>query len=75
MSLWSLTNQQREFKRYYSKKHLWEFYPQNGGENQLAQIWNEITSLSLSSYVLKTHSREPILVLYLALKAHWKTTF
>ena len=27
-----------------------KFYPQNGGENQLAQIWIEITSLS--PYVL-----------------------
>jgi len=27
-------------------QHLWEFYPQDGGENQLAQIWIEITSLS-----------------------------
>jgi len=32
MSLWSLTDQQSVFKRYHSKKHLWEFYPQNGGE-------------------------------------------
>jgi len=29
---------------------LSEFYPQGGGENQLAWIWNEITSLS--PYVL-----------------------
>ena len=28
-----------------------EFYPQDGGRSQLAQIWNEITSLS--SYVYK----------------------
>ena len=26
----SLTGQQSIFKRYYSKKHLWEFCPQNG---------------------------------------------
>jgi len=36
MSLWSLIDQQSVLKRYHSKKHLWEFYPQNGGENQLA---------------------------------------
>jgi len=37
MSLWSLTDQQISvYKRYHSKKHLLEIYPQNGGENQLA---------------------------------------
>ena len=30
MSLWSLTDRQSVFKRYDSKKHSWEFYPQNG---------------------------------------------
>jgi len=43
---WSLTYQQSVFKQYHSNKHIYEFYPQDGGEKQLAQIWNEITSLS-----------------------------
>jgi len=34
------------FKRYHNGKHFSEFYPQDGGENQLAQIQIEITSLS-----------------------------
>jgi len=46
MSVWSLTCQQSVFKRYHSDKHLWEFYLQDGGKNQLAWIWNEITSLT-----------------------------
>ena len=46
MSAWSLTCQQIVFKSYNSSKHFWEFYPQDGGENQLAQIRNEVTSLS-----------------------------
>jgi len=32
----SLTYQQSVFKRYHSNKHFSEFYPQHGGENQLA---------------------------------------
>jgi len=32
MSVWSLTWQQRVFKRYQSGKHFSEFYPQDGGE-------------------------------------------
>jgi len=35
-SVWSLTCQQSVFQRYYTEKHLSEFYPQDGGENQLA---------------------------------------
>jgi len=46
MSTWSLTYRQSVFKWHQGKKHFWEFYPQDGGENQLALIWNEITSLS-----------------------------
>jgi len=46
MSIWWLTNQQSVFKRYQSDKRLSEFYLQDGGKNKLAQIWNEITSLS-----------------------------
>jgi len=42
-SVWSLTCQQRVFKRYHSGKHFPEFYPQDGGANQLAQIWIEIS--------------------------------
>ena len=34
------------FKCYHSDKHLSEFHLQDGGKNQLAQILNEITSLS-----------------------------
>jgi len=41
------------FKWQQSNKHFQEFYPQDGGENQLAQMWNEITSLS--PFVLSTH--------------------
>ena len=29
-------HQQSVFQRYYSEKHLAEFYPQDGGESQLA---------------------------------------
>jgi len=47
MSVKSLTYQQRVFKRYHSGKHFSEFYPQDGGENKLAQTWIEITSPSL----------------------------
>ena len=50
MSIWSLTYQQSVFKRYHSDKHLLEFYLQDGGKNQLAEIWNKITLLS--PYVL-----------------------
>ena len=35
-SVWSLTCQRSVFQRYYSGKHLSEFYPQDGGESQLA---------------------------------------
>jgi len=38
------------FKQYHSNKNFSEFYPQDGGENQPAQIWNEITSLSPCVY-------------------------
>jgi len=31
------------FKRYHSKKHLGEFYPQNGGENQLERNYVIVT--------------------------------
>jgi len=41
-----ITDLQGVFKRYRSDKHLSEFYAQDGGKNQLAQIWNKITSLS-----------------------------
>ena len=36
MSVWSLVCQQSIFQRYHRGKHLWEFYPQDGGESQLA---------------------------------------
>jgi len=52
MLVWLLTCQQSVFKSYTSSKHFWEFYPQDGGENQLAQIRNEITSLTPSVYLL-----------------------
>ena len=41
-SLWkcqynhSLSCQQSVFQRYHSEKHLWQFYPQDGRESQLA---------------------------------------
>ena len=34
------------FKRYHSDVHFSEFYPQDGGENQLAWLTNKITSLT-----------------------------
>ena len=36
MSVLSLTYQQNAFKRYHGDKHFQEFYPQDGGKNQLA---------------------------------------
>jgi len=36
MSAWSLSCQQSVFQRYDSEQQLWEFYPQDGGESQLA---------------------------------------
>ena len=36
MSIWSLTYQPSEFKRYHSDKYFSEFYLQDGGKNQLA---------------------------------------
>jgi len=36
MSVWSLSCQQSEFQCYHNEKHLPEFYPQDGGESQLA---------------------------------------
>ena len=36
LPVWSLACQQSVFQRYHSEKHLSEFYPQNGGESQLA---------------------------------------
>ena len=41
MSIWSLTYQQSVFKRYHSDKHFSEFYLQDGGKNQPAQIGNK----------------------------------
>jgi len=38
--------QQCVYKWQQRNKHFKEFYLQDGGENQLAYIWNEITSLS-----------------------------
>jgi len=46
MSMWSLIYQQSVLKRYHSDKHFSEFYLQDGGNNQLEEIWNKITSLS-----------------------------
>jgi len=37
MSIWSLTRERSVFKCCHSDRHLWEFYTQNGGKNQLAQ--------------------------------------
>jgi len=55
--LWSLAYQQSVFKRYHSDKHFWEFYLQDGGKNQLAQIWTIITSLSPDVCVMLSFSR------------------
>ena len=46
MSIRSIAYQQSVYKRCYSNQHFSEFYLQDGGENQLVQLWNEITSLS-----------------------------
>ena len=32
-------------------KHFFEFHLQDGGKNQLAEIWNKITSLSRYMYM------------------------
>ena len=50
MSVWSLTYRQSVFKWQQSNKHLSEFYPRDGGENQLAWLRNETTSLSPDVY-------------------------
>ena len=50
MTNWPLTCQRSVFKQYHISKHFWEFYLQDGSENQLALIWVEITSLSLYVY-------------------------
>jgi len=36
MSVWSLARQQSVFQQHHGEKHLPEFYPQDGGESQLA---------------------------------------
>jgi len=41
MSAWSLTRQESIFKRYHGDKYLSEFYRQEDGENQLADIWEK----------------------------------
>ena len=46
MSIWSPTYQENVFKRYHSDKHLLQCYLQDGGKNQLAQMWNKTTSQS-----------------------------
>ena len=46
MSTRSSTSRQSVFKSHQINKLFKEFYPQDGGENQLTSIWNEITSLS-----------------------------
>jgi len=46
MSAWSLTRQESIFKRYHGDKYLSEFYRQEDGENQLADIWEKITKPS-----------------------------
>ena len=62
MSLWSLTDHQRVFKRYHSRKHLWAFYQQTGGDDQLALIWNET---SQSPYIYRL-----ALVIFLTIRLH-----
>ena len=36
LSVWSLACPRSVFQRYHSEKHVSEFYPQDGGESQLA---------------------------------------
>jgi len=36
MSVWSLAFQPNVCKRCYPEKHLWDVYPQDGGESQMA---------------------------------------
>jgi len=57
----SLTYQQSVSAHYHSDRHFSEFYLQDGGKNQLVQIWNKITSLLLYAY--SQHIRFYFLVL------------
>jgi len=50
MSIWSLTYQQSVFNRYLSDKHFSVFYLQDGNKNQLAYMWNKITSMLPYAY-------------------------
>jgi len=43
-----MTYRQSVFKRYHSDKHFLEFYQQDGGKHQLAEICND-------NYVTVTH--------------------
>jgi len=52
------------FKWQQSTKHFYDFYPQDGGENEPASMWNEITSLS--PYVYR---KLPIAVVWFAFSA------
>jgi len=57
MSAWSLACQQSVFQRYKSeKKHLWEFYPQDGGES--SWHWNYVTvALCIASSTFHTEPK------------------
>jgi len=50
MSVWSLACQESLFYRYHSDKHLPEFYPQDGGESQLALKLRHCHSVYILSY-------------------------
>ena len=53
MFVWSLAGQQSVFQQYHSEKHLSEFYPQDGGESQLASKLRHCHTMYCT--VLHTH--------------------
>jgi len=50
ISILSLTCQQSVSKRYHSDKHLWEFYLQDGGKNQLTDVEQNFATVSSDWY-------------------------
>jgi len=51
-SVWSLTCQRSVFQRYYIEKHLSEFYPQDGGESQLASKLRHCHPICIGLHVI-----------------------
>jgi len=61
MSTWSLTYQQSVFKQYHSYKHLSEFYPQDGAENQLATERNYVIVTLCITHLKSLASSAPMM--------------